>query len=480
MAPARFGKSLDNTASPHWWPMRKAAKLIEMARLPLSIDRIRPLGLALAVAVVLADSSVVILALPAILNEYHVEIPSVAWVLTAFNLVLALSAVPVAYLARRAPRNVLLTGLVVFAAASAACALADGFGPLLVARCVQAVGGAAIVCAALEVMPALVGPGKDATRTWAMAGAIGLALGPALGGALTQLLSWRAIFIAQVPVLLVVGLVAHVHVRPSQEAAGRPRIGANLALACVSASLTAALFLLVLLLINGWGMRPLSAAVTVSVMPLAAIAAARLRVFHVGVLARAASGAVATAAGVGALGLLPRAGVVWTLGPQILVGLGLGLSVGALTEAALAQRPQLAIHGGWTVASRHVGVVAGILLLTPIFVADFDRQQVLGQDAVLAITLDAPVDMTTKLQLMRQGAVVVEQAVERIPDLAPVFDAITPSAADRADYNALEDRLNDELRRNSSAAVVRSFLFAALFGLIALFPILLARRRSEL
>jgi predicted MFS family arabinose efflux permease len=99
------------------------------------------MALALAVAVVLADSSVVILALPAILNEFHVEIPTVAWVLTSFNLVLAICAVPVAYLARRRPRLVLIAGAIIFAMASAVCGLADGFTELMVARCVQAVAG---------------------------------------------------------------------------------------------------------------------------------------------------------------------------------------------------------------------------------------------------------------------------------------------------------------------------------------------------
>lgn len=445
-----------------------------------SLTRLRPLALALAVAVVLADSSVVILALPAILNEFHVEIPTVAWVLTSFNLVLAVCAVPVAYVARRHPRAVLIVGAIVFAAASAVCALSGGFTELMVARCVQAVGGAGIVTAALDLMPETVNRDRDGVHLWAMAGAIGLAVGPALGGALTQLLSWRAIFFAQVPVIAVIGVVLGVVGQRSTERAGRPRVAANVALALVSASLTAALFLLVLLLINGWGMRPLAAAITVSVMPLAAVGAERLPQLRVGTFARAAAGAIATAAGVAALGLLPRAGVAWTLAPQILVGLGLGLTVGALTEAALAGRSQHSIHGGWTVAARHIGVVVGIVVLTPIFVADFDNQQTRGQDAVLAVTLDSPVNMTTKLQLMRKGAVVVEQAVERIPDLTPVFNSITPSPDDRADYVALENRLNDQLRRASSAAVVRSFLIAGLFGLLALIPIFVARTRAEL
>ena len=76
---------------------------------------------------VLADSSVVILALPEILREFDVDIPSVAWVITSFNLVLALVAVPAALIGRRRPREVCAVGLLVFAAASLACALAPSF-----------------------------------------------------------------------------------------------------------------------------------------------------------------------------------------------------------------------------------------------------------------------------------------------------------------------------------------------------------------
>ena len=62
--------------------------------------------LGLGVGLALADSSIVTLALPEILGELDVGITTVAWVLTSFNLVLALTAVPAAYVARRAPRGV--------------------------------------------------------------------------------------------------------------------------------------------------------------------------------------------------------------------------------------------------------------------------------------------------------------------------------------------------------------------------------------
>ena len=98
-------------------------------------------------------------------------------------------------------------GLVVFAGASLACGLADGIGLLLAARCVQAVGGAAAVCAALELMPrGLRAPSATAARAWAAAGAAGAALGPGIGGLLTELVSWQSIFLVQVPVALVLAV----------------------------------------------------------------------------------------------------------------------------------------------------------------------------------------------------------------------------------------------------------------------------------
>ena len=94
----------------------------------------------LGIGLALADSSVVTLALPDILRQFDVEIPQVAWVLTSYNLGLALAAVPAAYAARRSPRLAFAAGTLVFAASSLACGLAPSFGVLVGARCVQALG----------------------------------------------------------------------------------------------------------------------------------------------------------------------------------------------------------------------------------------------------------------------------------------------------------------------------------------------------
>src|ERR1041384_5443718 len=98
--------------------------------------------LAVTVALVLADSAVVTLALPDILRHLDASVGQVAWVLIAFNLVLGLGAVPAAMgLARAQQRMLTAVGIAVFAGASAWCAFADSIEVLIVARCVQAVGG---------------------------------------------------------------------------------------------------------------------------------------------------------------------------------------------------------------------------------------------------------------------------------------------------------------------------------------------------
>ena len=159
--------------------------------------------LGLAVGLALADSSIVTLALPEILGRFDVGITTVAWVLTSFNLVLALVAVPAALLARRRPRRAFVAGAVVFAAASLACGLARSFELLVAARCVQAVGAAFVVVAALDLLAETTGSGPRAARVWVAAGILGAAFGPGAGGILTELLGWRSIFFVQVPLALV-------------------------------------------------------------------------------------------------------------------------------------------------------------------------------------------------------------------------------------------------------------------------------------
>ena len=452
----------------------------------MSGPRPRLAALAIAVGLVLADSSIVVLALPEIYRDLDTSVAGVTWVLISFNLVMALAAVPAAHLARRiGPGRAAAIGLAVFAGAGLACGLAAELSTLIAARCVQAVGGAVAVTAVLELLPATVGSERRAVAIWATAGATGAALGPAVGGLLTELVSWQSIFLFQAPIAILAGVpilavarheAATGIVSTELRRTGRPHLPANLALAMVSAAIAAALFLLVLLLIEGWRLSPIGAAIVVSAMPLAALLGARLGPGSGSERARAAAGAILVAGGLGGLALLPKAEVVLTVPPQLLVGFGLALVLSALTETALAGRAPQAIHGGWTISARHAGVAIGLIALTPLFTSDIAQQRNDAIDASTAVVLDSQVEPLLKLQLAQRIEDRLEGERGKVPTLGPAFEPLPEDPADRADVIQLREELQDQLDRGATHAFSPSFGLGALIGLLALIPIGLARR----
>jgi len=161
-----------------------------------------------AVGVAFADSSIVVLGLPELYARFHTSIEGVSWVVTAYNAAVAVAALGLILLVHRVrARGILIAGLLAFFLASLACSLADSLPFLISARCVQGVGAALLLAGALPVLGDLTGSVTRGAAIWTLAGTFGLALGPALGGVLTQLFDWRAIFAAQAPVA-VLGLIA--------------------------------------------------------------------------------------------------------------------------------------------------------------------------------------------------------------------------------------------------------------------------------
>jgi hypothetical protein len=502
---------------------------------------------ALAAGLVLADSSVVTLALPEILRAFDATVAGVAWVLISFNLALALAAIPAA---RLRPGPAYAGGLVVFAAACLVCAEAQSLGVLIAGRVAQGVAGAAVVAASLALLRRdedLRAP-SPGLRLWALAGVVGAALGPAVGGVLTEAFSWEAMFALQAPVALlaVAGLVT-VRVQrradppnppdernpprpgrqddrttpdgellpeyggrllgpvperqprdapppppppapapaPSARPAladdgrGRPALGPLLALALLSAALTAALFLLVVMLIEGWRYGPAGAALAVTVMPAAALLARPLEA-RLPIAAAAGAGTVAVAGGLLCLGLLPGASWGWLVLPQVLIGFGLGAALPALTAVAIPHATAIAGPAAWTIAARHLGVVVGLLLLTPVFTADLDAQQIRTEHAGLAALLDAPLGLETKIELARRLADRVTAADGRLPDLAPAYRGVD---ADPREIARLAAALEDQIDRAGTAAFSRSLRLAGGLALLALIPLLFsagARRRDAL
>src|SRR3954468_14390329 len=152
--------------------------------------------IAAAAALALADASIVALALPPLLTEMHTTITGVAAIVGVYALVIAVAIVPAERLIRRPGAGA--AGLALFAAGSGVCAAAPSLAVLLVARALQAAGGAVALLAAFEMLDA--GASRHGRRVWLGAAVAGTAAGPAIGGALTEALDWRAIFAVQAPI----------------------------------------------------------------------------------------------------------------------------------------------------------------------------------------------------------------------------------------------------------------------------------------
>ena len=437
--------------------------------------------LAVTVALVLADSAVVTLALPAILVHLQTTVGQVAWVLIAYNLVLAVVAVPTAYLFTRArPRLLSAVGIAVFAGASAWCAVAGSIEVLVTARCVQAAGGALALLGCLELLVAEYGE-RRGVATWVTAGVAGTAAGPMAGGILTQAFSWQAIFVVQVPVAVLAVPAALLLSAPPDTAPDRhrPALRPNLTLALLSAALTAALFLLVLLLVEGWRRSPATAALAVSVVPLAALAARPLaRLFRASHHVEVVTGCFLVAGGLTCLAFLPSADLVWTIAPQALVGLGLGLTIDRLTGQAMELRLPRVRHAGWTVGARHAGVVVGLAILTPVFTADLMDAQVPAQEAITSLVLDAPLQPEDKVAVARALGDELTAQQGRVPDLHDAFATLDLDPAEQPAADRLERDLGDQVVRAATRAFRDSFLIGAGLALLALLVVAVPGRKE--
>jgi hypothetical protein len=163
----------------------------------------------------------------------------------------------------------------------------------------------------------------------------------------------------------------------------------------------------------------------------------------------------------------------------VLVGLGLGLSVDSLTAAALRDRAPRTLHGGWTIAARHGGVVVGLAILTPIFTAGLRHAETPAKEAVASLVLDARLPASTKLDLaQRLGHRLVAQR-GRVPDVRPAFKMLRLPEPQARTAASLELALEDQLKRAATSAFRNAFLVAAALALLALVPALALRDRGR-
>jgi MFS family permease len=424
---------------------------------------------AIAAGLVLADASIVTLGLPELLAELHTTVVGVAAVIGVYTAALCVTLLPAWRVAVRfGARTTGAGGLIVVAAASLACAVADGLPLLLGARAVQAAGGAAALMAAFALLHVEIRPRR---QLWLAAAVLGSAIGPAVGGALTQLFDWRAIFIAQIPVALA-GAVACVREPepvlqiPPPGARSQLKLAPATALACVSAALTGVLLLLVLLLVAGWNIEPLAAAAVVTALPAGAVLGARVgRGGRVGAATRAAAGCCLVGGGVLALAWLPDAAAWWTIPPQLLAGVGMGMSLPALGGELLPERD--GHEAALVMTIRHAGIVFALVLIAPIaahrLTSSTDRAKLQG----VALVLDAKLSPQDKLRVAPKLLSAVEsQQPRRTLQRGVATQRRTFDGDQRSTFEALGARADDVLVAAIGSAFLPAFLIAGALALV--------------
>ncbi len=233
-----------------------------------------------ALFMIMLDNTVVNVALPSIQRDLGASLSALEWTVNGYTLSFAVLLATGGRLGDIFGRRLtFLIGVVVFAASSATAGLAPDTTSLVVSRVVQGVGAALMMPATLSIVTDAFPPHErgKAMGTWAGVSALALAVGPVLGGFLTEHVSWRAIFYLNIPVAIGAVAAALFAVRESRDTT----VGREVDYLGV-VTLTAALTALVLALVEGnawgWGSPEIVALLVGSAAGLAAFVAVELRV----------------------------------------------------------------------------------------------------------------------------------------------------------------------------------------------------------
>jgi EmrB/QacA subfamily drug resistance transporter len=184
-------------------------------------------AVAFGLFMIMLDNTIVNVALPSIQQDLNIGISELEWVFNGYALtfgVLMLTGGKLADMLGR--RRIFVAGLVIFTAASLACGLAASAGMLIGARVVQGVGSALMNPATLSIITATF-PARQrgmAIGIWAGVSGMALAIGPLVGGLITQHWSWNWIFFINVPIGVLAILVARLVIDESRDMSAEQRL----------------------------------------------------------------------------------------------------------------------------------------------------------------------------------------------------------------------------------------------------------------
>jgi EmrB/QacA subfamily drug resistance transporter len=176
---------------------------------------------------IMLDNTVVNVALPSIQRDLGIGVSELEWVVNAYFLtfaVLMLTGGKLADMLGR--RRIFIAGLLIFTASSLACGLASTAGVLIGARGVQGVGAALMSPATLSIITATFPPRERGTAIgiWAGVSALALAIGPLVGGLLTEKISWGWIFFVNIPVGILGIAIARLVIEESRDTSKEQRL----------------------------------------------------------------------------------------------------------------------------------------------------------------------------------------------------------------------------------------------------------------